>query len=173
MTDDNPTPPPSAPSGQPAHPGAPAEQPQPSYPPQPPYPPQGSYSAPPPSYASQYPGGYPGAYGQPAGPRTEDPGKTMGIVGLIVSIAGLFVWFVAPIAGIIVSAIARSRSSRAGFSNGPALWGIIVGAVMLVLNIIFVVVLVVTIFAIANAAVCGELGPGVHELAPGQEIVCS
>lgn len=167
MSNDNPTPPPSEPNGQPAYPGTPAGQPQPTYPP------QASYPAPPPSYAPQYPGGYPGAYGQPAGPGGEDPGKTMGIVGLVVSIAGLFILFVAPIAGIIVSAIARSRSSRAGFSNAPALWGIIVGAVMLVLNVIFVIVIIAVIAAIANAALCGELGPGVHEIAPGQEIVCS
>ena len=44
----------------------------------------------------------------PPGPGL--PGKTLGIVGLVLAI-------VAPVIGIIVSAIARNQSKKAGFQN--------------------------------------------------------
>ena len=160
MTNDNPTPPPAEPNGQPAYGGTPA-----GYPQQQPYPPA------PPAYGAPagYPGQQYGGYGAPA----TDPGKTMGIVGLVLSIAGLFFWFVAPIAGIIVSAIGRSKSKKAGFNNVPGLWGIIIGIVVLVLNILFILAIIslIAVAASTYGELCATLGPGVHEYS-GQEITC-
>jgi Co/Zn/Cd efflux system component len=63
----------------------------------------------------------------PAG--TDFPGKTLGIVGVIVAIF-------ANLIGLIISAIALSQSKKAGYKNTPALAGVIVGAVLLVISII-------------------------------------
>ena len=62
----------------------------------------------------------------PPPPTAEDPGKTLGIVGLVLAI-------LAPVIGIIVSAIARSQSQKAGFQNQFAKIGLIVGIVLTVL----------------------------------------
>jgi hypothetical protein len=159
------------------------------YPPPPPSPDNSGYpggDAPqpghpaPPAYSPQQ-GGYPGQYGQPAYGQPgygqpyvqEDPGKTMGIVGLVLGIAGLFFWFLAPIAAIIVSAIARGKSKRAGFPNTPALWGLILGIVFLVLNILAVVAIGWFIAATAGEILqmCEDLGPGIHEVY-GEQIQC-
>jgi Ca2+/H+ antiporter len=74
-------------------------------------------------------------------PAGQDfPGKTLGIVGLILAI-----FF--NVIGLIISAIALSQSRKAGFKNTPALAGVIVGAVLLVLGIILTIV-----FSIAAAS---------------------
>ena len=70
-------------------------------------------------------------------PAGDYPGKTLGIVGLVLAI-------VAPIVGVIVSAIAMSQSKKAGYPNKLAKIGIIVGIVLTVLY----VVLYVTVFAV-------------------------
>ena len=66
------------------------------------------------------------------------PGKTLGIVGLVLAI-------VAPVVGIIVSAIAMSQSKKAGYPNKLAKIGLIVGIVLTVL----IVILYITVFAVA------------------------
>ena len=65
---------------------------------------------------------------QPA-PGTDYPGKTLGIVGLIVAI-----FF--SVIGIIISAIAYNQSKKAGVKNTPALVGIIIGIVFFVIGLI-------------------------------------
>jgi hypothetical protein len=75
-------------------------------------------------------------------PTADDfPGKTLGLVGLILAI-------VAPIVGVIVSAIALSQSKKVGFENKLAKIGLIVGIVLTVL----IVVLYVVVFASALSA---------------------
>jgi len=64
----------------------------------------------------------------PAAPATY-PGKTLGIVGLIVAI-----FF--NVIGVILSAVALSQSKKAGYKNTPAKAGIIVGIVLFVLTIV-------------------------------------
>ena len=65
-----------------------------------------------------------------APPHTaEDPGKTLGIVGLVLAI-------VAPLVGVIVSAIAMNTSKKAGYQNKLAKIGLIVGIVLTILGII-------------------------------------
>lgn len=83
-----------------------------------------SYEQPPPGP----PGGNP--YGAPYAGPPVDPGRTMGIVGLVLAIFCSLV-------GMIVSIIAYNKSKTAGFKNNIALAGIIVGAVFIVLNIIY------------------------------------
>jgi hypothetical protein len=68
----------------------------------------------------------------PAG--TDFPGKTLGIVGLIVAIFFNLI-------GLIISAIALNQSKKAGYKNTPALAGVIVGAVLLVVGIIVSIVI--------------------------------
>lgn len=68
-----------------------------------------------------------------AAPSAEDPGKTLGIVGLILSILGF------GLISLVISIIARNQSKKAGYSNGMALAGIIISAVTMVLGLLFFV----------------------------------
>ncbi|WP_368498002.1 hypothetical protein [Herbiconiux sp. A18JL235] len=69
------------------------------------------------------------------------PGRTLGIVGLVLAI-------VVPLVGVIVSAVAFSQSKKAGYPNTLARVGIIVGAVLTVLGLI---VSIISIIASAAA----------------------
>lgn len=69
----------------------------------------------------------------------QSDGKTLGIVGLILA-------FVFALAGLIVSAIARGQSKKAGVSNGPATAGLVLSIIFLIGQVIWVIV------AIAAAA---------------------
>ena len=99
----------------------------------------------------------PGAPYQQAG--AEDPGKTLGIVGLILS-------FFTAVIGLIISAVALNRSKKAGFTNTPALVGIIIGALGTIGVIIAIIASVALFSAGMNnlAEVCRERGPGTHEV---------
>ena len=79
-------------------------------------------------------------------PTAEDPGKTLGIVGLVLAI-------LAPVIGIIVSAIARSQSQKAGFQNQFAKIGLIVGIVLTVLGLIGGIVYAVFIASVIGSNV--------------------
>ncbi len=72
---------------------------------------------------------------QPAAGTGEDPGKTLGIVGLVLAI-------IAPLIGLIISIVARNKSKNAGFQNGLAKAGIIVSIVLMVLNIIGAIIFI-------------------------------
>ncbi|WP_145978679.1 hypothetical protein [Granulicoccus phenolivorans] len=116
------------------------------------YPPPPPGGTPPPPPGGPGPQGYPGQ-GYPGSVPREDPGKTMGLVGLILAI-------VIPLVGLIVSIIARGKSKAAGFKNTLATVGIIIGAVFLLGQIIGGIVMGVSLGGIA--AKCAELGPGTH-----------
>ncbi|MDF2806270.1 MAG: hypothetical protein K0S43_1216 [Cellulosimicrobium sp.] len=138
------------PSGPPAY-GAP----QPGQSQQPPQAPQ--YGAP---QAPQYGAPQSPQYGAPQGTPgysapAQDPGKTLGIVGLVLSFLGCL-----SIVGLILSIVAFNKSKKAGYKNGVALAGIIVGAVVLVISIVVGIVLGIGIGAVAEK--CEELGPGTH-----------
>ncbi len=62
-------------------------------------------------------------------PGVDFPGKTLGIVGLVLAI-------ITPLIGLIISAVANSQSKAAGYPNQLAKIGIIVGAVLTALGII-------------------------------------
>ena len=106
------------------------------------------YAAPPvpPAYSPQ---GASGAGPVAPPPGTDYPGKTLGIVGLILA-------FVFQLAGLICSIIAYSQSRRAGYKNGIALAGIIVSAAFIVIGIIVAIVVIAVIAAACSsgAAVC-------------------
>ena len=78
----------------------------------------------------------------PAG--TDYPGKTLGIVGLILV-------FFTNIIGLIVSAIALNQSKQAGYKNTPAKVGVILGIVFVALGVLFLI-LYFAIFAAAFAS---------------------
>lgn len=80
---------------------------------------------------------------QPA-PGQDYPGKTLGIVGLVLAIFFNLI-------GLIVSAVALNQSKKAGYKNTPALVGVIVGAVLLALGIILSIVFFGVIIAAVNS----------------------
>lgn len=65
---------------------------------------------------------------QPPRPATY-PGKTLGIVGLILA-------FFCSLVGLILSIVAYSQSKAVGIKNNVALAGIVVGAVFILLSIL-------------------------------------
>lgn len=95
----------------------------------------------------------------PAAPSSY-PGKGLGIGALVVALLGIFVWFLAPIVGLIMGGVARSQSKKAGFKNGPATAAIVIGIILLVLHVLGVVLFGSVIFAIIQN--CPEVAPGVY-----------
>ncbi|MDP9028383.1 MAG: hypothetical protein M3N46_12695 [Actinomycetota bacterium] len=83
-----------------------------------------------------------------AAPATV-PGKTLGIVGLILD-------FIFPLLGLILSIVAKVQSNRVGAKNTPATIGIILGIVFIVLAVIITIVTVVGLAAACSsgAATC-------------------
>ncbi|MBP2414541.1 hypothetical protein JOF48_003340 [Arthrobacter stackebrandtii] len=112
MTQNTPENPANQPTPPPAYPSAPAA-------PQPPAP----YGQQPPAYNQ----GQPGPYGAPA----VDPGKTLGIISIILPFVGL------GLVGLILGIIGKVKSKKAGFKNTPALVGIIISVVAIIGTIIF------------------------------------
>ncbi|MET1006190.1 MAG: DUF4190 domain-containing protein [Propionibacteriaceae bacterium] len=86
------------------------------------------------------------APGSPYGAGTgvaEDPGRTLGIVGLVLAI-------VASLIGLIISIVAYRKSKAAGFKNGVALAGIIIGCITTVLSIVYAIVVVTMLPTMMN-----------------------
>lgn len=87
----------------------------------------------------------------------EDPGKTLAIIGLVVTLmvplAGLI--------GIILSAVARRKSRKAGHKNTLALAGIIIGIIVTLCEILVTALIVMTFAHLITT--CAELGPGVYK----------
>lgn len=97
-----------------------------------------------------------------AQPPADYPGKTLGLVGLILAI-------VAPLIGLIVSLIARSQSKAVGMPNGKAKAGIIVGLVLTVIGLIVGGIAGFGAFQLISQ--CADLGPGAHQV-NGVTITC-
>lgn len=91
------------------------------------------------------------------------PGRTLGIVGLIVA-------FPASLIGLILSIVALVQSRKAGRGNIPATVGIVVAAVLTVVWVIVGIVLVVVFVNLAGT--CAGLGPGTHYV-DGVTYTCS
>ena len=117
---------------------------------------------PPPAYPTAPP-----AAPADAAPGAPIPGKTLGIVALIVA-------FFANIIGLILGIVALVQSRKAGHKNTPAVWAIIVGAVLAVVWIIVIIVAVGLAVAGAGELLqqCAELGPGEWVLENGATITC-
>lgn len=82
-------------------------------------------------------------YGAPAG---DYPGKTLGIVAMILSLANL-IGFPTALFGLIVGHVAYKQGKDAGFKNNFALVGIIAGWIIVGLTI-----LIFGLFALVLAA---------------------
>ena len=80
------------------------------------------------------------------GPAPVADGKTLGIVGLVLA-------FVFPLAGIIVSVIAKNQSKAAGVENTPAKIGLILSIIFLILGIIIGIVYAVGMAALFSSGV--------------------
>jgi hypothetical protein len=91
------------------------------------------------------------------------PGKTLGIVALVLA-------FLAPIIGFILGLVAKSQSKKAGVKNTPATVAIVLG---LIFTIVYIIIIGVSIAgATALLGQCADLGPGVHEVG-GVTYTCS
>lgn len=92
----------------------------------------------------------------PAPHSTVNPGKTMGVVSLVLSVIGFNV------IAIIVGFVGLNKSKKAGHKNGFAVAGIVIGF----LSLIVIIALIAGGGALFGglAQVCAELGEGVHEV---------
>lgn len=107
---------------------------------------------------------YQAAPGQPMQPA-QDPGRGLGIAGLICAI-------LISVVGLIISIVARRKSSKAGYSNGIALAGIIVGIITTIGTIILVAVLIYG-FSVAGNLVSQCKGHAGEPITfKGQQVTC-
>lgn len=83
-------------------------------------------------------------YSGGAAPTGEDPGKTMAIVGIVLD----FVF--APV-GLIVSYLAKKKSTEAGFDNQLAKIAFIIGIITTILWVIGIIINIATFAAVMNA----------------------
>jgi hypothetical protein len=104
-------------------------------------PPQWQLPAPPyaapPGWQQHYP-----PYGYSAPPGYPQPGDTNGfcIASLVCSLAGILIWFLGPVLGVIFGWIGIRQIGRDGANGrGLAVAGIVIGSVMILLNVLFVV----------------------------------
>ncbi|EIC09246.1 hypothetical protein OR221_0954 [Microbacterium laevaniformans OR221] len=116
--------------------------------------------------------GYPAAPAYSGGPAAAGtvPGRTLGIVALVLAIVPVGLQ---PI-GLILGIVALVQSKKAGVKNGMAVAAIIVSSVLIVIGIIIGIVVAVVF---ANAAgdliqFCANNPSGVYEL-NGQMITCN
>jgi hypothetical protein len=72
-----------------------------------------------------------------ANPATLDPGRTLGIVGLVLA-------FLIPLVGLILSIVAFNQSKRAGFTNTLARVGIIVAVIVMALGLVIGIIAGIT-----------------------------
>ena len=87
-------------------------------------------------------------------PIGENPGKKLGLIGLILA-------FPFNVIGLIVSIVALRKSKKAGFKNPLAVWGTLVGLIGTIGIAILIIVSVGTLAA--TASFCAENGAGVFE----------
>ena len=105
----------------------------------------------------------------PAAPPASYPGKTLGIVGLVLAIVG------GGLLGLILSIVALVQSKKAGFKNTPALVGVIIGAIVTVIAIVSIIAFVVLARSAINdeiARVCAQVGSGGQITVAGQPYTC-
>lgn len=108
-------------------------------------------------------GNGPGGYGQP----TENPGKTLGIVGFILSLIPFL-----NVVGLIISIVAMVKSRKARMGNGFALAGIIIGALAVIATVIIIIAVVAFAPLISEVAeFCEQAGPGPQTF-QGETIQC-
>ncbi|QCQ15565.1 DUF4190 domain-containing protein [Microbacterium sp. RG1] len=124
----------------------------PAYPAAPP-----AYPTAPPAYETASP-----AAGQVPGPPTPGapvPGRTLGIVALILA-------FFAQLIGLILGIVALVQSRKAGVRNLPAVWAIILSAVFMVIGIIVGIIFIVSFAGALQQAIeyCSSNPDGVYQI---------
>ncbi|MGO4103132.1 DUF4190 domain-containing protein [Leifsonia sp. YAF41] len=95
------------------------------------------------------------AYSYPPAAAPERPGRTLGIVGFVLSFVGFI-----DVAGLIICIVAMVKSKRAGQRNGFALAGIIIS----IAGILFCAGIIALIAPplIQAGQQCARLGDGTH-----------
>lgn len=97
-------------------------------------------------------------------PVQENPGKGLGIAGLIIS-------FFIGLLGLILSIVALSKSKKAGMGNGVAVAGIIVGALSTLGQIIAgIFIILAVIGAAAITKQCQDAGGAGHTVTSGSTV---
>lgn len=91
------------------------------------------YGQQPPAYSQQPSAPY-GQQGGPYGAPAVDPGKTMGIIAIILPFVGF------SLVGLVLGIIAKSKSKKAGYKNTLALVAIIISIVAIIGSIIAIIV---------------------------------
>lgn len=105
---------------------------------------------------------------QPA-PAASQPGKVLGIVGLILA-------FIIPPVGLILGIVALVQSKKAGAKNGIALTAIILGAIFTIAWILFWIIIGITAAAIGGSAMDAAeacLNGATSVEVAGQTLLCS
>ena len=77
-----------------------------------------------------------------APPGVDYPGKTLGIVGLVLV-------FLTVIIGLILSIVANGQSKAAGYTNTPAKVGIILGIAFLAAGLIVIIIAIIVTVVVA------------------------
>ncbi len=96
---------------------------------------------------------------------SEDPGKTLGVVGFVMSLVGF------GLISLILSIIARKKSKQAGHSNGFALAGIIISTITILVS--FVIAALLVFGGIKAAEYCQENGSTVQNADGSTTVNCS
>jgi hypothetical protein len=92
----------------------------------------------------------------------KDPGKMLGIVAIVGSLAlGLI--------GLGLGFVSYRRSRAAGFGGGFGMGGMILGTITTVLLVLYFVLLAT---GMGFGGACDGLGPGVHTLDNGTRVSC-
>lgn len=140
MTDPNTPAPGAQPPAEPPVYTAPAADPAYTPPAAPPAAPAyGEYAAAPPAAPAYADNAYAAAPAYPSGgPAPAAPGKTLGIVALVLAIVPIGLQLV----GLILGIVALVQSRKAGQKNGIALAAIIVSAVLIVVGVIAAIALI-------------------------------
>lgn len=94
-----------------------------------------------------------------------NPGRTMGLVALILSFVGL------GLLSLIFGLIALKKSRQAGRGNTLAVVAIVLGIIEIIAAIIVIIFL--ANYASMYFSTCEEYGSGTHVLTSGVEITCN
>ncbi|WP_415854729.1 hypothetical protein [Sinomonas sp. G460-2] len=91
------------------------------------------------------------------------PGKTLGIISIILPFVGL------GLIGLILGIVGKVQAKKAEYKNTPAVVGIVLGAISVVVGLIVTITIIAGITAVAQQ--CQQLGPGIHKQG-GVTITC-
>lgn len=138
------------------------------------------YGQQPPAHQAQAPVGQPAPYGQQPTPYGQqspygasqggaavDPGKTLGILSIVLPFVGL------GLVGLILGIIGKVKSKKAGFKNTPALVGIIISIVAIIATIVISIVAIMYTMDVANQLVEGCQNGAETVTINGQVVSCT